>query len=123
MTRIRLARAYDDPAPDDGRRVLVDRVWPRGRSRASLALDAWYRELGPSDALRRWFGHDPARWPEFRARYLVELARPEVQPLLEDLVASTRSGTLTLVYGAADREHNQAVVLAELIRERAGQAR
>jgi len=117
---IRLRRAYDDPAPDDGRRILVDRIWPRGRSRASLALDAWYRELGPSDALRRWFGHDPARWPEFRARYLVELARPEVQPLLEDLVASARSGTLTLVYGAADREHNQAVVLAELVRERAG---
>lgn len=120
MTRIRLARAYDDPAPDDGRRVLVDRVWPRGRSRASLALDAWYPELGPSDALRKWFGHDPVRWAEFRERYLVELARPEVQPLLEDLVATARRGTLTLVYGAADREHNQAVVLAELIRERAG---
>lgn len=117
---IRLSRAYEEPGRDDGRRVLVDRVWPRGRSRASLMLDAWYPELGPTNALRKWFGHDPARWAEFRARYLVELTRPEVEPLLEGLVATARSGTLTLVYGAADREHNQAVVLAELIRERAG---
>ena len=116
---IRLSRAYDPPGPEDGHRILVDRIWPRGRSRAALALDSWARELGPSDALRRWFGHDPVRWDEFRRRYRAELARPEVQPLLDDLVTTARADTLTLVYGAADRDHNQAVVLAELITERA----
>ncbi|HEX8938964.1 MAG TPA: DUF488 family protein [Candidatus Limnocylindrales bacterium] len=116
---IRLKRAYEPPAADDGQRVLVDRVWPRGRSREALALAAWHRELGPSDALRYWFGHDPARWTEFRERYLDELAAPELQPRLDELAAVARRGTLTLVYGARDEAHNQAVVLAEVL-ERLG---
>jgi uncharacterized protein YeaO (DUF488 family) len=115
---VQLSRAYDDPLPGSGRRVLVDRVWPRGRSRADLRIDEWMREIAPSSELRRWFGHDPARWDEFRRRYRAELSSPGAERMLDDLVASARDGTLTLVYGAADREHNQAVVLAELIRER-----
>lgn len=117
---VRIARAYDDPGPDDGRRVLVDRVWPRGRSREALRIDAWEREVAPSDDLRHWFGHDPARWEEFQRRYREELATPEAARLLDGLAASARSGTLTLVYGAHDQERNQAVVLAQVIRERAG---
>ena len=115
---VQLSRAYDDPLPGSRRRVLVDRVWPRGRSRADLRIDEWMREIAPSSELRRWFGHDPARWDEFRRRYRAELSSPGAERMLDDLVASARDGTLTLVYGAADREHNQAVVLAELIRER-----
>jgi uncharacterized protein YeaO (DUF488 family) len=114
---VRLRRAYDPRAADDGRRVLVDRVWPRGRSRDDLAIDAWLRDLAPSTELRRWFGHDPARWPEFRTRYRAELEQPEQAAALADLVAGASSGRLTLVYGAADRERNQAVVLAEVIEE------
>jgi uncharacterized protein YeaO (DUF488 family) len=116
---IRIARAYDASGADDGRRVLVDRVWPRGRSRVALRIDAWERAIAPTDDLRHWFGHEPSRWDEFRRRYREELAAPELQPALDALAAVARTGTLTLVYGAADRDHNQAVVLAEVIGERA----
>lgn len=117
---LRLRRAYEAPAPDDGYRVLVDRVWPRGRSREALQLDEWLRELGPSDALRHWFGHDPARWEEFRSRYRGELAAPAQAALLDGLAARARRETLTLVYGARDEEHNQARVIAEEIERRLG---
>ena len=83
----------------------------------------WHRDLAPSDGLRTWFGHDPERWPEFRRRYRAELARPEAEQLLDELARVARAGRLTLVYGAADREHNQAVVLAELVRERVDRER
>ncbi|HEX5451427.1 MAG TPA: DUF488 family protein [Candidatus Limnocylindrales bacterium] len=116
---VRLSRAYDPPGPDDGRRVLVDRVWPRGRRRDVLQLDGWLREVAPSNDLRHWFGHEPAKWEEFRRRYRAELAGLQAAPLVDQLVDEARRGRLTLVYGAADRERNQAVVLAELIRERA----
>ncbi|HEX5466301.1 MAG TPA: DUF488 family protein [Candidatus Limnocylindrales bacterium] len=115
---IRLSRAYDEPGPDDGQRVLVDRVWPRGRKRETLHLDAWMREVGPSDELRHWFGHEPERWPEFRRRYRAELAAPPRAELVDELAARAQRGRLTLVFGAADRERNQAMVLAELLRER-----
>lgn len=115
---IRLRRAYDEPASDDGYRVLVDRVWPRGRSREALAIDEWARALGPSDALRRWFGHDPARWDEFRARYLDELTAPEQAAALDALARRSRSDVVTLVYGARDEAHNQAVVIADELRRR-----
>jgi uncharacterized protein YeaO (DUF488 family) len=115
---VRLQRAYDEPGPDDGRRVLVDRVWPRGRTKEDLRLDAWERELGPSTQLRRWFGHDPGRWEEFQARYHLELARPGQAQTLDDLAAAARRGPLTLVYGARDREHNQARVIADEIERR-----
>lgn len=110
---VRLQRAYDEPTPEDGYRVLVDRVWPRGRSREHLRLDAWHRELGPSTELRRWFGHDPARWDEFQARYHAELAQPGQSALLDELAARARDGRVTLVYGARDTQHNQARVIAD----------
>ena len=115
---VRLQRAYDDPQPDDGHRVLVDRVWPRGRTKAELQLDAWARDLGPSTSLRKWFGHDPARWTEFQARYRAELAAPERARALDELATIARRHRVTIVYGARDREHNQAQVIADEIARR-----
>lgn len=112
---VRLSRAYDPPT--GGHRILVDRVWPRGRSREDLAIDEWLPDVGPSDELRRWFGHEPARWEEFRTRYRAELAAPAQADLVRRLAETARSGDLVLVFGARDREHNQAVVLAEAVRE------
>lgn len=106
---IRLKRAYDAPAPDDGFRVLVDRIWPRGVGKEELALDLWMREIAPSDELRRWFDHDPDRWEEFRRRYAEEL--DGMDEALADLKRKSEDGTLTLVYGASDRDHNNAVAL------------
>jgi len=117
---VRLQRAYDEPSSDDGHRVLVDRVWPRGRTKEAMRLDAWARDLGPSTQLRKWFGHDPARWPEFRARYEAELAKTEQARALDDLAAEARLGRVTLVYGARDREHNQAQVIADELERRLG---
>jgi uncharacterized protein YeaO (DUF488 family) len=118
---VRLKRAYVDATPDDGYRVLVDRLWPRGRTKAALRLDQWAKELAPSSGLRTWFGHDPVRWPEFRRRYLAELESSERAALLADLMEHARSGPLTLVYAARDEEHNEALVIAEAL-ERASQA-
>ncbi len=117
---VRLQRAYEAPGADDGYRVLVDRVWPRGRSRETLRLDAWERELGPSDELRHWFGHDPARWAEFQARYRAELSAPDQGARLDALAERARQGTVTLVYGARDEEHNQARVIADELARRLG---
>jgi uncharacterized protein YeaO (DUF488 family) len=111
---VRIKRAYDPAADRDGWRVLVDRIWPRGVSREQARLDDWARELAPSDALRTWFGHDPSRFAEFRRRYLTELKGHESK--LRELRRIGRDGTLTLVYGARDTEHNDAVVLADLLR-------
>lgn len=111
---VRIKRAYDPPADGDGCRVLIDRIWPRGVSREQARLDDWARELAPSGELRTWFGHDPARFAEFRRRYLTELLAHE--PKLRELRRIARDRTLTLVYGAGDTEHNDAVVLAELLR-------
>lgn len=122
-TGVRLQRAYDEPGPDDGRRVLVDRVWPRGRTKEHLRLDAWERDLGPSATLRTWFGHDPKRWEAFQARYRVELARPGPSRSLDDLAAAARLGVVTLIYGARDRTHNQARVIADEIERRLRSAR
>lgn len=120
MATIRIKRVYDAPAQDDGHRVLVDRVWPRGVSRESAAVDEWLKSVAPGTALRQWFGHDPAKWNEFRRRYFAELdAGPEG---LDGLLTRARApGTLTLVYSARDTEHNQAVALREwLMRQREG---
>ncbi len=111
-------RAYEAPGPDDGYRVLVDRVWPRGRSRDELRLDEWARDLGPSTELRRWFGHDPPRWDEFRERYRRELADPGQAAKLDELAERARRGRLTIVYGARDETHNQARVIAEELERR-----
>jgi uncharacterized protein YeaO (DUF488 family) len=112
--RIRVKRAYEPASADDGRRVLVDRLWPRGVTRERAAIDDWPKGLAPSPELRTWFGHDPARFEGFRRRYVQELRarRPE----LADLRRHARRGTLTLVHGARDTEHNGAVVLAEVLR-------
>jgi uncharacterized protein YeaO (DUF488 family) len=115
---VRIRRAYDEPLPEDGYRVLVDRIWPRGRPRNALQLGEWARDLGPSDELRKWFGHDPGRWDEFQARYRRELARPEQARRLDELAERARSETVTLVYGARDAQHNQARVIAEEIESR-----
>jgi uncharacterized protein YeaO (DUF488 family) len=111
---VRLKRAYDPPAPADGYRVLIDRLWPRGVSRERARLDDWQKDLAPSAELRQWFGHDPGRFEEFRRRYVEEL-RSE-RPALTALRRRARQGTVTLVYSAHDREHNDAVVLAEVLR-------
>jgi uncharacterized protein YeaO (DUF488 family) len=108
---IGIKRAYERRAESDGHRVLVDRLWPRGISKAKLQLDAWEKELAPSDALRKWFGHDPERWSEFKKRYKAELRGKRAE--LRALKKSARS--LTLVYGAKDTEHNQALVLKEVL--------
>jgi uncharacterized protein YeaO (DUF488 family) len=111
---VRLKRAYEPAAIDDGFRVLIDRLWPRGVSRQRAKLDEWNRDLAPSTELRRWFGHDPERFEEFRRRYLEELRAQ--RPALAELRRRAREGRLTLVYGARDSEHNDAVVLAEALR-------
>jgi uncharacterized protein YeaO (DUF488 family) len=111
---IRLKRAYEPAASSDGYRVLIDRLWPRGVSREQAQLNAWERELAPSAELRQWFGHQPNRFDEFRRRYLAELRQQ--RPLLADLRRRARDGTLTLVYAARDSEHNDAVVLATVLR-------
>lgn len=120
--RIRIARAYDPPSADDGYRVLVDRLWPRGTSKERARLDAWARVLAPSAELRKWFGHRPERFDEFRSRYRAELEGGEQADALAELAEHARNGPVTLVYGARDREYNDAVVLAELLRERVSRA-
>jgi uncharacterized protein YeaO (DUF488 family) len=111
---VRLKRAYEPAASEDGYRVLIDRLWPRGVSRQKARLNAWERELAPSTELRRWFGHQPTRFEEFRRRYIEELR--EQRPRLTELRRRARDGTLTLVYAAHDSEHNDAVVLATVLR-------
>lgn len=111
---IRLKRAYEPAGSSDGYRVLIDRLWPRGLSRERASLDEWNRELAPSTELRRWFGHEPSRFEEFRRRYLDELGGQ--RSALTGLRRRARMGRVTLVYGAKDTEHNDAVVLAEALR-------
>ena len=112
---IRVKRAYDKPARGDGFRVLVDRLWPRGVKKADLQLDTWAKELAPSTKLRKWFGHDPSRWSEFRKRYRAELTQSHASKSVgEVLDAAKREKAITLVYGAKDTEHNEAIVLRRL---------
>ena len=111
---VRIKRAYDRAEPGDGYRILIDRLWPRGVSRQRAHLDEWARDLAPSDGLRRWFSHDPARFPEFRERYRDELRGQRDR--IDQLRSRAGRGTVTIVYGARDTEHNDAVVLAELLR-------
>jgi uncharacterized protein YeaO (DUF488 family) len=111
---VRLKRAYEPALASDGYRVLIDRLWPRGVSREKARLDEWARELAPSATLRTWFGHDPARFAQFRLHYAEELTAQETK--LRELRRRARKGTLTLVYAARDTEHNDAAVLAEILR-------
>lgn len=110
---VRIKRVYDPSGPDDGRRVLVDRLWPRGLTKDAARLDEWLKEIAPSDDLRKWFGHDPARWDDFRKRYREELKSSG--EFLERLRIEAEQGTVTLLYGAKDTELNNAVVLKELL--------
>jgi len=110
---IQLKRAYEPPEPDDGFRILVDRLWPRGVSKSLARIDLWLKEIAPSTPLRKWFGHEPAKWTTFRQRYFQELKeRPEA---IAQLVEHVRNGPVTLVYGAKDQEHNDAVALKEYL--------
>jgi uncharacterized protein YeaO (DUF488 family) len=112
---IRIKRVYEPPAPEDGYRVLVDRLWPRGLKREDAAIDSWRRELAPSTELRRWFGGEDATWPEFARRYRKELATPEAAASLADLRARARAGAVTLLYAKRDRQENNAVVLRDVL--------
>lgn len=112
---IALKRVYEPAASDDGSRILVERLWPRGLSKERAHIDQWLKELAPSDALRRWYGHDPAHWSEFRTRYLEELATPEAQAALRALAEQARHGKITLVFAARSPELSNAAILAELL--------
>ena len=112
--KIRQKRVYDPPAPDDGFRVLIDGLWPRGVSHERAALDLWARELAPSDGLRRWYGHEPERFEEFDGRYRAELA--EQRELLTELRRRARSGRVTIVFGARDAAHSNATVVTDVLR-------
>lgn len=110
---IQCKRVYDEASPEDGTRVLVDRLWPRGVSKEEAALDHWMKNVAPSDELRRWFDHDPEKWEAFRVRYTQELN--EKEDLVQELRSKVESGPLTLIYAAKDREHNHAVVLKDFL--------
>lgn len=110
---VRIKRMYDPPEPGDGRRLLTDRLWPRGMTKEAARIDDWIKELAPSTELRTWFGHDPAKWDEFKARYKEELQAKA--DLLAKLRAEAKKGTITLLFAARDTEHNNAVVLKEML--------
>ncbi len=114
---IRTQRAYDDPNRDDGYRILVDRLWPRGVAKEDLNLDEWNKDLAPSDDLRKWFDHDPDKWDEFQDRYRKELDKQT--EAVNDLLKHVRKGRVTLVFGAKDEEHSNAEVLRDYLREKA----
>lgn len=113
MSQLTIRRVYAPALADEGRRILVDRVWPRGLSKQDLMDVLWLKDIGPSAELRKWFGHKPERWVEFRRRYFAEL---KDNPALETLEDLRRQGPVTLLYGARDEEHNQAVALSEYLR-------
>lgn len=113
---IKLKRAYEEPSPDDGFRVLVERLWPRGLSKEEAHLELWLKDVAPSTELRKWFGHDPAKWKEFQQRYRAELKdRKDALKLLKE---KDRAGTVTLVYAARDEERNSALVLKTVLESR-----
>lgn len=114
---IRIKRVYIEPSQRDGIRILIDRMWPRGITKERAHIVEWRKDLAPSTRLRKWFGHDPVKWTEFRQRYRTELKRSGQLDALKKLAQRSSRGTVTLVYGAADEEHNQAVVLKEFLAE------
>ena len=115
---IRVRRAYDPPLPEDGRRVLVERLWPRGMKKESIFINAWLRELAPSDELRRWFKHDHARWDEFQWRYREELRDAQQQQLIDELAEQASRRNVTLIYSSREERFNSAVALCDVIEER-----
>lgn len=113
---IRLKRAYEKPEATDGTRILVDRLWPRGLTKEKAAADLWLKEVAPSTELRKWFGHDPGRWRSFRSRYRTELKHQSTP--LQLIRRKAKAGVVTLIYGARDQEHNEAVILREFLAAR-----
>jgi uncharacterized protein YeaO (DUF488 family) len=116
IKQLRIKRAYEEPAHDDGVRVLVDRLWPRGLSKPGARVDLWLKDLAPSSPLRRWFNHDPARWAEFRRRYARELDAKD--RAIAALRGAVRRGRVTLLFSASDPEHNNAVALQSYLARR-----
>jgi uncharacterized protein YeaO (DUF488 family) len=114
---ISIKRAYEAASAEDGYRVLVDGLWPRGMTKAQLRIDAWMREIAPSGSLRKWYGHKPEKWEEFRKKYRRELSKPPRKALLDELVERARKRRVTLVFGARDAERSNAAALAEKIRD------
>ncbi len=112
-SNVRLKRAYEQPTRDDGTRILIDRLWPRGVKKVDAAVDQWAKDIAPSAVLRKWFGHDPARWEEFRQRYRIELKTHPDQ--VKHLRALARHGVVTLVFSAHDEVHNDAIVLRDFL--------
>ncbi|MGG4554349.1 DUF488 domain-containing protein [Paenibacillus humicus] len=112
---LKIKRIYENPAFEDGKRILVDRIWPRGISKAEAQLDLWMKEIAPSTGLRKWFAHKPERYAEFSKRYEQELAAQEVKVYIEQLRSWMESGTVTLLYAAKDQKHNHALVLQEVL--------
>jgi uncharacterized protein YeaO (DUF488 family) len=113
MEVIRVKRVYEEPEKDDGVRILVDRLWPRGLKKSLAKVDVWMRDVAPSDSLRKWFGHDPRKWDEFRRRYWAELEKKE--GLVNQLLEMARNNKVTLLYSASDTKHNNAVALYEFL--------
>jgi uncharacterized protein YeaO (DUF488 family) len=115
---IKLKRVYDQPSPDDGLRILVERLWPRGLTKKRAAVDLWLKDVAPSPELRKWFAHDPAKWAEFQRRYRAELRRnKDAVKLLKEKI---KAGTVTFLYAARDEERNSAVVLTRVVERRRG---
>jgi uncharacterized protein YeaO (DUF488 family) len=113
---IQVKRVYEKPSSSDGLRILVDRLWPRGLTKERAAVNEWLKDVAPSTELRKWFGHDPAKWKEFQIRYRKELA--EKKDTLKQLKDKSKAHTVTLVYGARDEKHNEAMVLKQLLERR-----
>jgi uncharacterized protein YeaO (DUF488 family) len=112
---IKIKRIYEKPAKEDGWRVLVDRLWPRGMKKEAAHIDLWLKDIAPSDSLREWFGHDPEKWDEFQKKYRSELAKAK-ELVAELKKMEKQQGTITLLFGAKDEEHNQAVALASFLK-------
>ena len=115
---IQLKRAYEDVAEKDGKRVLVDKIWPRGKSKKELKIDEWLKEIAPTTDLRKWFDHDEEKFAEFKQRYKKELKSGKQKEAFEQLQEISQKGKITLIYGAKDTKHNQAVVLKELLEKK-----
>ncbi len=113
---IKIKRVYDAPSRDDGKRILIDRLWPRGPKKEDTRIDEWPKEIAPSNALRKWLNHDPGKWDEFKKKYLAELTRK--QDLLEDIIDEACKGAVTLLFGSKEKRYNNAVALKEYLDSR-----
>jgi uncharacterized protein YeaO (DUF488 family) len=112
---IKIKRVYDPPEPEDGKRILIDRLWPRGLKKENLKMDEWLKEIAPSDKLRKWFSHDPKKYEEFKKRYAKELE--DKSEILERIRREAKKGRVTILFSAKDTEHNNATVMKELLKE------